>query len=131
MEFNTCDCILHLSDRYAMEVEYDGVHIMCKKTGAEVFVLVTDQFNELMKYKVVIAITLLAVRYKEDDIPPVIKELMPPNSTFLCELMGRVKVNVNPKSPHLRLADKYSTIELTKEEFGCIKWFDTMLKYYQ
>ena len=126
-------CIMHLSERYAMEVEYDGVHIMCKKTGVERYSLDPDQFKELMGYKEAIDKTLTTLRYKQNGIHPELMEMMSLNSTsFSCELEGRVKVNVNPDSPHnLHLVEKYYSIELTMEEFECMKWFDTILKYYQ
>ena len=125
---------MHLGERYAVEVDEGYVHFLCKKTGAEVFALVSEQFKELMVYKEVIAETMSTLQYK-DKLATTWMKMLSLNSTyFQCHLNGRVKVSVNPESPHhLHLVNEpiECTLDLTKEEFGCLKWFDGMLKYYQ
>ena len=66
MEFNT-GCIMHLSERYALDVDSCYVNFLCKKTGAAVFQLDIDEFKELHRHEDEISKALLAVRYKEES----------------------------------------------------------------
>ena len=133
MEFNT-GCIMHLGERYALEIAPEGVYFLCKETGATVFGLSTDEFKELARNEDEISKALLPVRHKEGDITSAFSALLSLESaSYMCELGQKAAASIHPESPYLRIVSKlpYKPLQLTLEEYSCITWFSNVLKCHQ
>ena len=125
---------MHLGERYALEIAPEGVYFLCKKTGATVFGLSTDEFKEMTRNEDEISKALLGVRYKGSDITSTFSALLSLESTsYTCELSQRVVASIHPENPYLRIVSKlpYNPIELTLEEYSCITWFTAVMKCHQ